>query len=159
METAMCISQVSAHWEGFRLPLTFRITLEWGSQSTVHSLLTQLSILCGKPGHAFPFSLYWLLGAPYEAAVWVEADVLKLWAKCHGSMSHLLYNLLFLLTCVCLTLYVPFPFDHGILLCTSSLIIQQIMSHSVYDGWFVLHRHLVFSHGLVFSLFHGLAGI
>lgn len=53
METAMCISQVSAQWEGFPLPLTFRVSLEW-----VHNLLSThfwLSWVCYVANQAMLF--------------------------------------------------------------------------------------------------------
>lgn len=44
---------------GFPLTIDFQGQPWVGSQSIVYSLLTQLSVLCGKPGHSFPFSLFW----------------------------------------------------------------------------------------------------
>lgn len=127
IETAMCVSQASAHWEGFPLPLTFRVTLEW-----VHNLLSThfwLSWAYYVVNQAMLFPSFFT-GCRELHMRWLCGLRQMCWScrgKCHGSMSHLLYNLLFLLTYACLTLYVPFPFDHGILLCTSSLIIQQII--------------------------------
>lgn len=53
-----------------------------------------------------------------------------------------------------------FPFDNGILRCTSNFMIQQIISHSVHDLWLVSCNHLVPQNnlGLVFSLSNGLIG-
>lgn len=125
IETAMCISQVSAQWEGFPLPLTFRVSLEW-----VHNLLSThfwLSWVCYVANQAMLFpSLF--TGCRELHMRWLCGSRQMCWgcgSKCQESMSHLPCNLLFLLTCACLTSYIPFPLDHGILLCTSSVTVQQ----------------------------------
>lgn len=95
METALCISQVPAHWEGFPLPLTFRVSLEW-----VHNLLST------------HFWLSWAYYAANQAMLFPslfpgsrELRMRRLcgsrrmrWgcgSKCRGRLHHLLYNLLF----------------------------------------------------------------
>lgn len=102
METALCISQASAHWEGFPLPLTFRVSLEW-----VHNLLStdfwlSWAYYVGNQAMLFPSLFPGCRELRMRRLCGSRQMCWGCGSKCRGSMSHLLYNLLFLLTCACM---------------------------------------------------------
>lgn len=132
------ISRVSAHWKGLPCPWLSGSPLSGIAVSCLFTwdLVRHTVQVSSEPGLFFP--LYWLEGAPLEAWVWGEADVLKCGSRYHGSLSHLLSDLYKLDL-----IYIPFPFDSGIPFWASNFIIQQITRTSGQDGWFVSQSHLL----------------
>lgn len=155
--TTSCISCISAHRVDFPSTLPFRVTLEWDCNILSIHFWLFFSTLCK------PFVNQAMLSSPF----FIDYGALPLRRRCEArltwgsrNLSHLLYHCSYLLTCPGLTLCIPFPFDNGILLCTSNFMIQQIISYSVHDVWFVSCNHLLSQNnlGLVFSLSKGLVG-
>lgn len=155
--TTSCIFCISVHRVDFPSPLSFRVTFEWDYNILSIHFLLFFSTLCK------PLVNQTMLSSPFV----IDYGVLPLRHRCGARqtwwsrrLSHWLYKLLLPSDLFRLDLMYTFPFDNGILRCTSNFMIQQIISHSVHDLWLVSCNHLVPQNnlGLVFSLSNGLIG-